>query len=93
MIVASRSEVNGYTKGFELESLPLHIFYCCFANCLTILKRLQATYGTISTNSTEMEGYPAGSFISYAADTEGRPIVAVSSLSSHTVDLKKDGRY
>jgi len=52
----------------------------------------QGSWGTLSTNSQELEGFPAGSFASYAADTNGCPIMSFSTLSSHTTDLLADGR-
>ena len=50
-------------------------------------------YGVISTFSREHGGeYPSGSIVGFAADTAGRPIFAMSSMSGHTGDLKANGR-
>ncbi|CAM9425803.1 unnamed protein product, partial [Chrysoparadoxa australica] len=49
-------------------------------------------FAVISTNSAASPGYPSGSVVGYGLDEEGRPLFAFSQLSSHTVDLKEDGR-
>ncbi|MEX1279670.1 MAG: DUF2470 domain-containing protein [Acidimicrobiia bacterium] len=37
-------------------------------------------------------GYPYGSIVSYVADLEGAPVVLISELAEHTVNLKGDSR-
>lgn len=50
-------------------------------------------YGVISTFSREHGGeYPSGSIVGFAADDQGRPIFALSSMSGHTGDLKANGK-
>jgi len=51
-----------------------------------------AVSGVISTLSARSgtEGFPSGSVVFFAADEEGRPVFSFSSMSGHTVDLKKN---
>ncbi|EFN51899.1 hypothetical protein CHLNCDRAFT_139512 [Chlorella variabilis] len=50
-------------------------------------------FGVLSTNARgELEGYPSGSVVEFAADSKGRPVFAFSTMSPHTADIKKDGR-
>lgn len=53
-----------------------------------------ARAATLSTKSASpgFEGFPFGSVVEFAADAEGRPILATSTLSPHTGDLAADGR-
>ncbi|GAX84646.1 hypothetical protein CEUSTIGMA_g12067.t1 [Chlamydomonas eustigma] len=53
-----------------------------------------ARFGVLSTVSVreDARGLPLGSVVEFAVDGSGSPIFAVSSLSSHTRDLKEDGR-
>ncbi|XP_071720170.1 uncharacterized protein [Rutidosis leptorrhynchoides] len=44
--------------------------------------------GTLSTFSQKHEGYPSGSMVDYACDSNGSPILAVSNLAVHTKDLR-----
>lgn len=48
--------------------------------------------GVLSSLSRDPEGFPFGSVVEYAADSTGRPIFAMSSLSPHTGDVRSDGR-
>jgi putative heme iron utilization protein len=48
--------------------------------------------GTLSTLSRKREGFPFGSLMPYALDTEGRPIFLISSMAMHTQNLKSDPR-
>lgn len=49
-------------------------------------------YGVLSTNSNNLEGYPAGSVVGFQVDDKGMPFFAFSSMSAHTTDVLKDGR-
>jgi len=51
-----------------------------------------AISGVMSTMSARQgtEGYPAGSVVFFATDEQGRPVFSFSSMSGHTVDLKKN---
>ncbi|KAI7841182.1 hypothetical protein COHA_005148 [Chlorella ohadii] len=50
-------------------------------------------FGVLATQARgELEGYPSGSVVEYAADDKGRPIFAFSTMSPHTADVKKDPR-
>lgn len=51
-----------------------------------------AVSGVISTLSARpgTEGFPSGSVVFFAADDQGQPIFSFSSMSGHTVDLKKN---
>ncbi|PIA60065.1 hypothetical protein AQUCO_00400740v1, partial [Aquilegia coerulea] len=51
----------------------------------TVLDR--STRGTLSTYSQKYQGYPSGSMVDFACDTDGTPILAISSLALHTKDL------
>ncbi|PIA60066.1 hypothetical protein AQUCO_00400740v1 [Aquilegia coerulea] len=48
----------------------------------TVLDR--STRGTLSTYSQKYQGYPSGSMVDFACDTDGTPILAISSLALHT---------
>jgi putative heme iron utilization protein len=51
------------------------------------------SFGVISTlSASDPAGFPSGSVVEFAPDAVGRPIFAFSSLSSHTGDLRTDGR-
>ncbi|KAL5720274.1 hypothetical protein ACHQM5_012953 [Ranunculus cassubicifolius] len=43
--------------------------------------------GTLSTFSQKYQGYPSGSMVDFACDTDGTPILAMSSLAVHTKDI------
>lgn len=53
-----------------------------------------AKFGVLATVSVrgESPGLPSGAVVEYAADAQGRPVFAVSSLSSHCTDLSEDKR-
>ena len=44
-------------------------------------------FGFLATISERMSGYPFGSVMPYAADTQGRPLVLISMLAVHTQNL------
>src|ERR1044071_5257380 len=48
--------------------------------------------GALATHSREWPGYPFGSMMPYATDTEGRPVVFISSMAMHTQNLEADMR-
>jgi heme iron utilization protein len=52
----------------------------------------QATIATLSTCSRKHIGFPFGSLMPYALDTEGRPIFLISNMAMHTQNLKADPR-
>eukprot|EP00271_Cylindrocystis_brebissonii_P008858 TRINITY_DN23383_c0_g1_i1.p1 TRINITY_DN23383_c0_g1~~TRINITY_DN23383_c0_g1_i1.p1 ORF type:complete len:372 (+),score=67.60 TRINITY_DN23383_c0_g1_i1:56-1117(+) len=52
----------------------------------TLLSR--CSRGMLSTHSKRLPGYPFGSMVGYAADADGCPILAITSLSPHTSDLE-----
>ena len=66
---------------------------CATSNRNQLLRAI-CSVGTISTlgASGNAAGYPTGSVVQYAADEQGRPIFAFSSLSGHTRDLRTDPR-
>ncbi|XP_023543214.1 glutamyl-tRNA reductase-binding protein, chloroplastic-like [Cucurbita pepo subsp. pepo] len=47
----------------------------------------QRVRGMLSTFSRRFEGYPSGSFVDFACDADGTPILAVSSLAEHAKNL------
>jgi putative heme iron utilization protein len=49
-------------------------------------------FGTLSTHSEAVFGYPFGSLASYAVDDEGRPVFLFSSLALHTQNAVADPR-
>ncbi|PSC75188.1 FMN-binding split barrel [Micractinium conductrix] len=50
-------------------------------------------FGVLATQGRgELEGFPSGSVVEYAADEQGRPIFAFSTMSPHTADVKKEPR-
>src|SRR5271165_2795640 len=48
--------------------------------------------GSLSTLSRKQPGFPFGSLMPYALDTQGRPIVLVSTMAMHTQNLQADPR-
>ena len=51
-----------------------------------------ASVATLSTLSRKHAGFPFGSLMPYALDTEGRPIFLISNMAMHTQNLKADPR-
>ncbi len=51
-----------------------------------------ASVATLSTISRRQAGFPFGSLMPYALDTEGRPIFLISTMAMHTQNLKADAR-
>jgi|MDTB01.1.fsa_nt_gb putative heme iron utilization protein len=49
-------------------------------------------FGVMSTNSNNLQGYPAGSVVGFQVNDEGMPFFVFSSMSSHTTDVLKDSR-
>ncbi len=47
---------------------------------------------TLSTLSRKHPGFPFGSLMPYALDSEGRPIFLISNMAMHTQNLKADAR-
>ncbi|MEW6299373.1 MAG: DUF2470 domain-containing protein [Thermodesulfobacteriota bacterium] len=48
--------------------------------------------GTLATVSRKYPGWPFGSVMPYALDTEGRPVVLISTMAMHTQNLRADPR-
>src|ERR1017187_2107983 len=48
--------------------------------------------GSLSTLSRKQPGFPFGSLMPYALDTQGRPIFLVSTMAMHTQNLQADPR-
>jgi heme iron utilization protein len=48
--------------------------------------------GSLSTLSRKQPGFPFGSLMPYALDTQGRPIVLISAMAMHTQNLQADPR-
>lgn len=44
-------------------------------------------FGVLSTQSLKMPGYPFGSVVTYAMDSQGRPLLLLSELAVHTRNL------
>jgi putative heme iron utilization protein len=54
---------------------------------------LRATsFGMLATNSQEMQGYPFGSVVPYALDDGMMPLVLLSDIAQHAINLKADPR-
>lgn len=47
-------------------------------------------YAVMSTNSKSNPGYPGGSVVGFAPDSQGRPLFCFSGMSTHTQDLLVD---
>lgn len=52
----------------------------------------QCPFGILSTISVAMPGYPFGSVAPYALDPDGRPLILISDLAQHTINIKRDPR-
>jgi hypothetical protein len=50
------------------------------------------SYGVLSTNSKQYEGYPTGSVVGFHTRESGEPFFSLSRMSAHTKDLSRDGR-
>ena len=48
--------------------------------------------GSLSTHSRKQPGFPFGSIMPYAGDSQGRPIFFISSMAMHTQNLRADPR-
>jgi putative heme iron utilization protein len=51
-----------------------------------------STVATLSTVSRKHPGFPFGSLMPFALDTEGRPLFLISNMAMHTQNLKEDPR-
>ena len=51
-----------------------------------------STVATLSTLSPKHAGFPFGSLMPYALDSEGRPLFLISNMAMHTQNLKADPR-
>jgi heme iron utilization protein len=51
-----------------------------------------ASIGTLSTLSRKHSGFPFGSLMPFALDSGGRPILLISNIAMHTLNLKADPR-
>merc|ERR1712127_1038138 len=49
-------------------------------------------FAVMCTNSKTNEGFPGGSVVGFAPDSEGRPVFTFSGMSTHTQDLLADPR-
>lgn len=95
---ASPSVPSVYVEGQDPDVLKLQEHQKTAArpsaaeDAQTLIK--MARHGTLCTVSTSKDtaGFPFGSVVEYAADEQGRPIFATSTLSPHTADLAQDGR-
>jgi putative heme iron utilization protein len=52
----------------------------------------QRRFGTLSTHSLKVPGYPHGSVVNYALDGAGNPLFLFSRLALHTKNLEADRR-
>ena len=48
--------------------------------------------GVLSTLSVDMPGYPFGSITPFCLDSEGRPIILISTIAQHTRNIKADNK-
>ena len=48
--------------------------------------------GSLSTLSRKRPGFPFGSLMPYALDSEGRPLFLISTMAMHTQNLQQDPR-
>jgi putative heme iron utilization protein len=51
-----------------------------------------ARHATLCTLAAEPAGFPYGSIANFAIDEQGRPLLLLSDLAEHTVNLKRDSR-
>jgi putative heme iron utilization protein len=52
----------------------------------------QGRVGVLATTSVALPGYPFASLTPYALDAQGRPLILISTLSQHTVNILADDR-
>ena len=84
--VASTSRQHAYT-GPALPQLPEP----SYAERVRTLASLTSV-ATVSTMSRRHAGYPFGSLMPYALDSQGRPLFLISNMAMHTQNLKADAR-
>lgn len=48
--------------------------------------------GVLSTHSKAMPGFPFGSVVPYCLDAEGYPLILISRIAQHTINLQQDGK-
>ena len=55
---------------------------------------LQTHNGTLCTLTAkrELEGFPFGSVVPFAVDSEGRPYILIADIAAHTANLRRDPR-
>jgi len=53
---------------------------------------LAQRHGVLATLSVEVPGYPFGSVTPYALDTEGAPLILISTIAQHTKNILADPR-
>lgn len=61
-----------------------------FATDVRTLIEYNHGFAVMSTNSKSNDGYPNGSVVGFAPDSEGNPIFIFSGMSSHTQDVLTD---
>ena len=49
-------------------------------------------FGILSTISVKLDGYPFGSVVPYCLDDNGMPIVYISTIAQHTINIKANDR-
>ena len=49
-------------------------------------------FGVLSTHSTRHPGYPLGSVTPYVLDQDGQPVILISDIAQHTINLTADPR-
>jgi putative heme iron utilization protein len=52
----------------------------------------QADYGTLATNSVQVDGYPYATILPFALDEHHQPLFLISRLAEHTRNLLADSR-
>ena len=72
------------------ERVQLHQAGCpklSWAEEVRTIMAQKSGFATISTMSNKHEGFPLGSIVGFAVDSQGRPFFSFSALSSHTQNL------
>ncbi|KAF2288186.1 hypothetical protein GH714_004867 [Hevea brasiliensis] len=72
-------EINGFPSTIELSSFQQAVSPGDINSDANVFQLIQT--------HQKVEGYPSGSMVDFACDIDGSPILAVSSLATHTKDL------
>ena len=51
---------------------------------------LSEYHGVLSTHSVDAPGYPFGSIVPYCMDSDGQPVILISTIAQHTKNIQEN---